>query len=81
MSEGRQIRLIENSDGTWIARDLSMNVSAQGKTRDSAFAALDDVIPTVAGTSGHEPSDEQLRELGVDPEAARSQDELPYVLE
>lgn len=81
MSEGRQIRLTENPDGTWTARDLSVEISAQGETRDAALAALDDVVAAVAGTGGHEPTDEELRELGVDPEGARSQGELPNVLE
>ena len=82
MSTAREIRLIENEDGLWTARDLAVEVTAQGETRDEALDALDEVVAAVAGDGGHEPTDEELRELGVDPETARSQaDELPDVLE
>jgi hypothetical protein len=40
------------------------------------------VVAALEGEAGHEPTDEELRELGVDPETARSQgDELPDVLQ
>lgn len=82
MSTGREIRLTENPDGRWTARDETVGISAQGETRAGALDALDDVVAAVTGDGGHEPTDEELRELGVDPEVARSQgDELPDVLE
>lgn len=72
------IRLTENPDGQWTARDLDAAVSAQGATREAALAALDDVLAAIDGEAGHEPTDEELRNLGVDPEVARSQsDERP----
>lgn len=78
---GREIRLVENPDGQWTARDLEAEVTAQGKTRAGALAALDDVVAALSGEAGHEPTDEELRELGVDPDAAREQDgELPDIL-
>lgn len=67
----RDIRLIENPDGPWTARDLDAEVSAQGATREAALAALDDVLAAIDGEAGHEPTDEELRDLGVDPEVAR----------
>lgn len=77
----RAIRLTENPDGLWTARDLHVEVSAQAATREAALAALDDVVAAVAGTTGQPPTNEELRELGVDPEVARSQtDELPDLL-
>ncbi|WP_324665816.1 type II toxin-antitoxin system HicB family antitoxin [Haloarcula sediminis] len=78
---GREIRLVENPDGQWTARDLEAEVTAQGETRAAALAALDDVVAALAGEAGHEPTDEELRELGVEPDAAREQsDELPDIL-
>lgn len=78
----REIRLLKNPDGQWTARDLRIGVSAQGETREGALENLDDVVTAVDGDGGHEPTDEELRELGVDPDMARSQDdELPDVLQ
>ena len=80
-NNGREIRLVENPDGQWTARDLEAEVTAQGETRAGALDALDDVVAALSGEAGHEPTDEELRELGVDPDAAREQgDELPDVL-
>lgn len=78
----REIRLIENSDGQWTARDLRVNVTAQGETRTSALERLDAVVAAVDGEGGRTPTDEEIRSLGVAPEVARSQDdELPDVLQ
>ncbi|WP_075935877.1 type II toxin-antitoxin system HicB family antitoxin [Halosegnis longus] len=82
MSTVREISLTRNPDGQWTARDEEADVSAQGATRDAALDALDDVVEAVTGDGGHEPTDEEIRELGVDPEVARSQgDELPEILQ
>jgi hypothetical protein len=79
---GREIRLIENPDGQWTARDLDTEISAEGATRDAALVALDDVVAALDGESGHEPTDEEIRALGVDPDVARSDDgELPDALQ
>ncbi|MFB6176912.1 MAG: type II toxin-antitoxin system HicB family antitoxin [Halobaculum sp.] len=78
----REIRLVRNPDGQWTARDLRVELSAQGETREDALEALDAVVAAATADGGHEPTDEELRELGVDPETARSQsDELPDVLQ
>lgn len=78
----RTIRLVENPDGQWTARDLDVEISAQGTTRAAALAALDDVVAAVRGEGGHEPTDEEIRALGVDPEDARDSDgDLPDVLQ
>jgi len=78
----REIRLLKNPDGQWTARDLRVEVSAQGSTRAAALEKLDRVVAAAAGEGGHEPTDEELRELGVDPDVARSQgDDLPDVLQ
>jgi hypothetical protein len=47
-----------------------------------SWTARDEAVALYRGEIGHEPTDEELRELGVDPEVARSQDgELPDALE
>ena len=79
--ETREIRLLENPDGQWTARDLEVEISAQGKTREEALSALDRVVAALRGEAGHEPTDEELRELGVDPDVARSGGDLPDVLQ
>jgi hypothetical protein len=77
----REIRLIENPDGQWTARDLQLEVSAQGETGTAALDNLNAVVRAIVSEEGHEPTDEELRELGVDPETARTQDnDLPNVL-
>ena len=82
MSTGREIRLIENPDGWWTARDIEAELTAQGETRESALKSLDDVVAAAKGEAGHEPTDEEIRELGVDPDVARSQDDtLPEILQ
>lgn len=72
MSTGREIRLIENPDGQWTAREIGVGVSAQEATRDAALDALDDVVAAVTGDGGHQPTEAELRELGVDPDGART---------
>lgn len=81
MSAGREIRLVKNPDGQWTARDVDLGVSTQGETRDAALDALDAVVEAVTGDGGHPPTDEELRDLGVDPDVARTQGDLPDVLQ
>jgi predicted RNase H-like HicB family nuclease len=82
MSTGREIHLTESEDGWWTARDLGVEISAQGETRAEALDNLDAVVAAVTGDGGHEPTDEELRDLGVDPDVARTQgDGLPDVLQ
>jgi predicted RNase H-like HicB family nuclease len=51
----------------WVARDEDTGVTSQGRTRQSALENLDEAV---AGYHGHgdSPTDEELRELGIDPE-------------
>jgi hypothetical protein len=81
MSTGREIRLIENPDGRWTARDCDAELTAQGETRAEALAALDKVVAAADGEGGHKPTDTEIRDLGLDPETARDSDgELPDIL-
>lgn len=78
----REIRLVEGDDGRWTARDLDVGLSAQGETRAEALENLDAVVDAAAGEGGREPTDEELRELGIDPEDNRpGRGDLPGVLE
>lgn len=75
------ILLSRNPDGQWTARNLDRGVSAQGESRDEALDSLDDVIDAIEGEGGREPTDDELRELGIDPAENVSADELPDVLD
>ncbi|MBB6645420.1 type II toxin-antitoxin system HicB family antitoxin [Halobellus ruber] len=78
----REIRLLRNPDGQWTARDLRVGVTTQGESREAALETLDSVVEAIEDDGGHPPTDEEIRELGIDPEVARSQgDELPDVLQ
>ncbi|MCG1008308.1 type II toxin-antitoxin system HicB family antitoxin [Halorubrum lacusprofundi] len=78
----REIRLLKNPDGQWTARDLRVGVTAQGESQDIALTNLDAVVDAIEGDGGETPTDDEIRDLGVDPEIARSQDdELPDVLQ
>jgi predicted RNase H-like HicB family nuclease len=80
--EGQRIQLIENPSGRWTAKDEETGVASQGETRQEALENLDEAVALYRGEIGHEPTDEERHELGVDPEVARSQDGgLPDVLE
>jgi predicted RNase H-like HicB family nuclease len=80
---GIRITLARNDDGWWTARDETRGSTTQGETRDEALASLDDVIDAVEHDAGRSPTDEELREAGIDPETNRQagSGELPDVLE
>jgi predicted RNase H-like HicB family nuclease len=77
-----KITLTQNDDGWWTARDETRGLTTQGETRDAALAALDDVIDAVENDAGRPPTDEELRDAGIDPEANRQSGsgDLPDVL-
>lgn len=62
-----EIRLWQE-DEWWIAKDVETGVTTQGETREGALANLDEAVAVDAGNAGSEPTDEELRELGIDPE-------------
>lgn len=64
--ENISLSLSEES-GLWVARDDDTGVTSQGETRMDALENLDEAVAGVRG-EGTEPTDEQLRELGIDPE-------------
>lgn len=56
-------------DDWWIARHVETGVTTQGDSREAALANLDDAVSLARGESGREPTDEELREMGIDPDA------------
>mgnify|MGYP006276936327 FL=1 len=78
----REIRLLKNPDGQWTARDLRVEVTAQGESREEALENLDAVVAAIESDGGHSPTDDEIRDLGVDPDVARSHDDdLPDILQ
>ena len=54
-------------DDWWVARDEATGVTSQGKTRHEALDNLDEALEGYHG-DGQPPSEEELREAGIDPE-------------
>jgi len=68
MSTGVEPTITLTEDGDWwIARDVETGVTSQGRTRTDALDNLDEALAGCHGT-GETPSEEDLRELGIDPE-------------
>jgi predicted RNase H-like HicB family nuclease len=79
-STTHRITLIPEEDG-WTARDEATGVASCGDTRQEALAMLDEAVALHRNEIGEEPTEEELRELGVDPEAAQEcGEELPPAL-
>ena len=55
----------------WVARDEDTGVTSQGSTRQAALDNLDEAVAGYHG-AGETPSDADLRDLGIDPEANTS---------
>lgn len=67
MSTGVEPTITLTEDGDWwIARDVETGVTSQGRTRTEALDNLDEAVAGYHG-EGEEPTDEDLRELGIDP--------------
>lgn len=80
MSSGREIRLTDDPDSEyWVAKDIETGVASQGKTREQALDNLDEAVAGYHGT-GREPTDEELAELGIDPDENTAGGELPDIL-
>lgn len=57
---------LTESDEWWIARDTETGVTSQGKTRERALENLDEALAGYRG-EGAAPTEEELRELGINP--------------
>jgi predicted RNase H-like HicB family nuclease len=68
MSTGIEPTITLTDEGDWwIARDTETGVSSQGRTREAALENLDEALRGYRG-AGEEPTEDDLRELGIDPE-------------
>jgi len=74
-----EISLSLGESGLWVARDEETGVASQGETRAAALDNLDEAVALYRGETGREPTDEELREVGVDP-GDNTSGELPDVL-
>lgn len=80
-STGHERIILTRDDGWWVARDTVAGVTSQGRTRQDALKNLDEAVAGAKG-EGHKPTDEELRDLGIDPEDNREgRNELPDVLQ
>ena len=71
-----EIRLWREED-CWIATDVETGVTTQGQSRQRALANLDDAVALHDGTAGTPPSEDELRELGINPERNTTGDHAP----
>jgi len=62
-----EIRMWREGDW-WVITDVETDVTTQGETREDALTMLDEAVALYKGEVGREPTDEELRELGIDPD-------------
>lgn len=72
-TNGREIRLSqEEGDDWWVAVDEETGVTSQGPSREAALKNLDEALEGYHG-AGDAPTDDELREMGIDPEENQSE--------
>lgn len=79
-SDGKPTITLTDEGDWWVARDTETGVVSQGKTRAEALDNLDEALAGYDG-EGREPTDEELREAGIDPERNVSGEPSPDVFE
>jgi predicted RNase H-like HicB family nuclease len=80
-SHEAEIRLWREN-GWWVAEDVETGVTTQGESREAALANLDEAVALHNDEVGREPTDEELREMGIDPaDNTTGEQEPPDVLE
>jgi predicted RNase H-like HicB family nuclease len=75
-SHADEIRLWPE-DGTWIAKDVETGVTTQGSTHHSALENLEEAVALHRGEIGRPPTDEERRDLGIEPENDTAGDDEP----
>lgn len=70
-----QIKLWKD-DGWWVATDIPTGVTSQGESRHEALSNLDEAVELYEGETGHPPSEEELEDIGVEPDSESSDSEL-----
>lgn len=58
---------LTREDDWWVARDTDTGVVTQGRTSHEALENLEEAVAGYRG-EGREPTDDELRELGIDPD-------------
>jgi predicted RNase H-like HicB family nuclease len=58
---------LTREDDWWVAKDEQTGVASQGKSRQAALENLDEALEGYHG-EGEVPSENDLRELGINPE-------------
>ncbi|MFB6138060.1 MAG: type II toxin-antitoxin system HicB family antitoxin [Halobacteriaceae archaeon] len=72
-----EIRMWREED-VWIITDVETGVTTQGDTREEALEMLDNAVALYRGETGHEPTDAELRDVGIDPDGRSSgEQDLP----
>ena len=71
-----EIRMWPEGDW-WVITDVNTGVTTQGKTREHALEMLDEAVALHEGEVGREPTDEELKEMGIDPEDNDTGNEEP----
>jgi len=71
-----EIRMWREGDG-WVITDVETGVTTQGETREHALEMLDEAVALHEGEVGREPTDEELKEMGIDPEDNDTGNEEP----
>ena len=71
-----EIRMWREGD-SWVITDVETGVTTQGDTREEVLEMLDDAVALHRGEIGREPTEEELRELGIDPEDNTTGDTEP----
>ena len=75
-----EIRLWLSEDGEWwIVTDEDTGVTTQGPTRAEALENIDEAVALHKGEAGRPVTDEELREMGIDPESVPDEPPVPDV--
>lgn len=76
-----EIRLWREGDW-WLAKDVGTGVTTQGQSRTAALENLDEAVALHDDEVGREPTDDELREMGIDPtKNTTGEEEPPDVLQ
>jgi predicted RNase H-like HicB family nuclease len=64
-------------DTVWVAADVETGVTTQGESREAALENLDEAVALNEGDTGRAPTEDELREFGIDPDDNVTGDEEP----
>jgi hypothetical protein len=62
------VEFIHEDDGSITARDIETGVASFGDTKAEALSMLAEALALHSGEAGEPVTDEDLREIGIDPE-------------